>query len=93
MAAEMLMVDERAMILERVATVMRGVFSVPEAIITRNTSSLDIDGWDSLSHALLILGIEEEFGIELPLEKTYELNDVGGLVDLIAETKGHLAAP
>lgn len=72
-------------ILERVSRVMRKVFVIPEnAVITRSTSALDVEGWDSLSHSLFILAVEDEFGVDLPLDKTYEMQNIGELVDLIA---------
>jgi acyl carrier protein len=71
-------------VLVRVVDVMRQTFVVPAGtVVTRATSSADIDGWDSLSHALFILGLEDAFGIELPLEKTTEARDVGELIDLL----------
>ena len=73
--------------LERIAGVMRGVFHVPpDARITRETSAVDVEGWDSLSHSLFILAVEDEFGIDLPLDKTYEMQNIGELADLIAAT-------
>lgn len=72
-------------VLARIASVMRSVFGVPPGTeITRSTSALDVDGWDSLSHSLFILGVEDEFGLDLPLDKTYEMKNIGDLVDLIA---------
>ena len=47
----------------------------------------DVQGWDSLSHALFIMGVEQEFGLRLPLAKVFELADVGALVDLIEHSK------
>ncbi len=71
-------------VLERVTQVMFQVFSPPQGtVVTRATSSADIAGWDSLSHSLFILGVEDEFGADLPIDKTYEMKDVGDLVDLI----------
>ena len=78
------MVDESADVLRRVASVLTQVFSVPSnVVVTRATSSVDIDGWDSLSHSLFILGVEDEFGLDLQLDKTYEMQNIGDLVDLI----------
>ena len=75
-------------VLARIANVMRGVFGVPPGTeITRSTSAVDVDGWDSLSHSLFILGVEDEFGIDLPLDNTYEMRDIGDLIDLIAATQ------
>jgi acyl carrier protein len=70
-----------------VTEVMRRVFALaPGTVVTRSTSSADVDGWDSLSHSLFILDVEDAFGIELPLEKTFELRDIGELVDLVDAT-------
>lgn len=70
--------------LERVATVMRSVFQLaPEEPITSNTTSADIDGWDSLSHSVLIMNVEDAFGVDLPLDRVFALQNVGELVDLI----------
>lgn len=75
----------------RVSNVMRQVFGVSSTTaITRSTSSVDIDGWDSLSHSLFILGVENEFGMDLPLDKTYEMKNIGELVDLIAARQAEL---
>lgn len=71
--------------LERVSRVMQNVFSVPaDLTVTSETSAVDVEGWDSLSHSLFILAVEDEFGIDLPLDKTYEMQNIGELVDLIA---------
>ncbi len=70
-----------------VSQVVVRVFHLPEKVeISRATTASDVKGWDSLSHAMLILGVEEEFGIDLPLDRTYELANVGELVDLVCET-------
>ena len=74
--------------LDRVAGVMRGVFALPaDFVVTRATSSADVAGWDSLSHSLFILGVEDEFGMDLPLDRTFELQNVGELVDLVGSTE------
>jgi acyl carrier protein len=74
-------------ILTRVAKVMGTVFTIPSGkTIARETSAVDVEGWDSLSHSLFILAVEDEFGIDLPLDKTYEMQNIGDLVDLIAAT-------
>ena len=51
--------------------------------IERETTSADVPGWDSLSHSVLLMALEDRFGIELPLDRAYEANNVGEMVDLI----------
>lgn len=80
--------DSKTQILDRIERVMRGVFIIPKAAaITRSTSAVDVEGWDSLSHSLFILAVEDEFGIDLPFDKTYEMQNIGELADLIAATR------
>jgi acyl carrier protein len=81
-------VSDSEQVLDRIAKVMRGTFTVPPAFtVSRATSAVDVEGWDSLSHSLFILAVEDEFGIDLPLDKTYEMQNIGELVDLIAATR------
>ena len=74
-------------ILIEVARLIRATFRQPNAAIARETTALDVDGWDSLSHTMLLLEVETHFKVRLPPSRVYELADVGELVDLIAETK------
>lgn len=74
-------------IFERVREVMIRTFrAAAGTAIVNETTSADIDGWDSLSHSLLIMNVEDEFGVDLPLDRTYELQNVGELVDLLFDT-------
>ncbi len=43
----------------------------------------DVDGWDSLSHMMIITKIEEEFGIRFKLRELNKLKNLGSLVSLI----------
>lgn len=78
---------ERDEILNRIRAAMVRVFQLRDGShISRATSDEDIDGWDSLSHAMLIMAIENDFGVDLPLERATVAHDVGALVDLVADT-------
>lgn len=44
----------------------------------------DVDGWDSLSHVRLLLGIEDAFAIRLHSSEASALKNVGELLDLIS---------
>jgi acyl carrier protein len=68
----------------RIVNVMVRTFpNIRASSVTRNTVSSDVEGWDSLSHSMLIMGIEGEFAMELPLGEVYELANVGALADLV----------
>lgn len=71
-------------IFSKVSAVMAEMFRIPAGThIGPQTTSADVDGWDSLSHAVLIMKLEEVFGVDLPLERVYALKDVGELVQLL----------
>lgn len=51
------------------------------------TTSTDILGWNSLSHTILIMNVEEAFGIELPFDEIAGLANVGDLAALVRRVR------
>ena len=43
----------------------------------------NVDGWDSLSHMLIITEIERKFSIQFKLKELNKLNNLGSLLKLI----------
>jgi acyl carrier protein len=43
----------------------------------------DVDGWDSLTHIMLIVATEKEFGIKFTTQEIGDFKNVGSLVSLI----------
>ncbi len=69
-------------VMKIVASAVEDTFMVDASEVTRDTVAIDIPGWDSLSHIILLSNIEEEINKELDLEDiTFE--NVGNLVDFI----------
>lgn len=71
--------------LESVADCIRETVSSGPVPIVRDTSAANVRGWDSLSHTMILLNLEERFGIIIPTERIITLESVGDLVDLIDE--------
>ncbi len=71
--------------LERLQEVVRSVLRQPGLVIARDTTALDVDGWDSLAQARLMLAVEAQFGVTLPSERLFDLNCVGDLLDLLRD--------
>lgn len=69
--------------LDRVQDVMRGVFLDDTLVVSRSTTALDVDGWDSLSHSMLLLELEQAFGITLDADEAARCANVGELADCI----------
>ncbi len=72
--------------LERVADVIRETLHCGPVDIQRSTRAVDVRGWDSLSHTMVLMAVEDAFGLTLPEERIFGLADVGELVDLVDET-------
>lgn len=66
--------------MEDLTTVFRNVFEDDEIVLTNETTSNDIDGWDSLSHVVLIIAIENHFNIKFTTKELLTFNNVGDLL-------------
>ena len=69
--------------LEMLRKVIAEVLNVDEAEITLETTFVDDLGADSLDIFQIIMGLEEEFGIEIPPEKAESITTVGEALELI----------
>jgi acyl carrier protein len=74
---------------QRLTTVFRRVFDDDGIEIAPETTANDVEGWDSLSHANLIVAVEHQFAIRLAQREILALRNVG---DLAAAIERHLAA-
>lgn len=66
------------------------ISDVLESILEHNNFEMydeltakDVDGWDSLSHMMIITKIEEEFKIRFKLRDLNKLKNLGSLVSVI----------
>lgn len=71
-------------ILQEVTEIFRTVFDDESLVITRETTSDDIEDWDSLEQINLLVAMEKKFSVKFKLEDVHNLADVGEIVDLIA---------
>ena len=70
----------------RVAAVIAKTLGHSNFEINPALTASEVEGWDSLSHLMIITGIENEFGVRFKLKELNQLKNVGNLVTLI-ETK------
>jgi len=71
-------------LLEATARIIRETVQCGPVAITRDTRAMDVRGWDSLSHTMILMNLEDGFGVRLPMERVLGLGTVG---DLVAELK------
>jgi len=72
----------------QLSEVFRQVFDDNTIQLTAETTSNDIEGWDSLSHVNLMIAVELKFEIEFSQREVANFANVGELVECIEK---HLA--
>ena len=68
---------------EKLKEIIADVLNVDEDEITMDTTFVDDLGADSLDVFQIIMGIEEEFDIEIPFEEAEKIVTVGDAVEQI----------
>ena len=68
---------------EKLKKIIVDVLNVDENEITMDTTFIDDLGADSLDVFQIIMGLEEEFGIEIPNEQAEKIVTVGDAVEQI----------
>jgi acyl carrier protein len=51
--------------------------------VTDATTAADVEDWDSLNNVRILLALEEEYGVDLPVDELEGLRNVGELVGLV----------
>lgn len=69
--------------LVRLTTVLQEVFDDPALAIDEATTAEDIEGWDSVTHVLLVVAVEQAFAVKFKTAEIETLKNVGDLVRLI----------
>jgi acyl carrier protein len=74
---------ERTEIAEKIKGILINVLKHENFEIKDELSATDVEGWDSLTHMLIITDIEELFGVKFKLKELNKLNNLGNLIDLV----------
>lgn len=74
---------EREEILLKVQDVFRDVLENNDIILSPETTSNDLEEWDSLSHIQLIVGIEKKLGIKFTAREINEWKNIGEMIECI----------
>ena len=70
-------------IYERLNAVFQDVFDDEDITVNENTTSEDIEDWDSLEHINLVNAVEKEFGVKFTMAQVVGMKNVGEMVDII----------
>lgn len=73
----------REEVYERLNSVFREVFDDDSIELCDETTSDDIEDWDSFEHINLVVAVEDEFSFKIPMGKVITMKNVGEMVDII----------
>lgn len=73
----------REAVFETLNEVFRDVFDDENIRVTDNTTSNDIEDWDSLEHINLLAAVEQEFGVKFNMGQVVSMKNVGEMADII----------
>ena len=74
-------------VFERLTVLFREFFDDDMIVLRDDTTAEDIKGWDSFEHINLMLTVEREFGIQIPMKVVTSMKNVGEMADIILEMK------
>lgn len=60
-------------------------FGISPRSLKPETTADDVDGWDSLNHARLLMRLERDLDRQIPDHLLFELTNVGDLVRVLGE--------
>ena len=71
--------------LEKIRQILSEQFNCDPESITENTNFKDDLGADSLDLFELVMGLEEEYSIEIPAEELTDINTVGDVISYLKD--------
>lgn len=74
---------KREEVYERLNEVFQEFFDDETIVLSDETTADDIEGWDSFEHINLMVAVEEEFSMKIPMGKIVTMKNVGEMVDII----------
>lgn len=70
-------------IIDKIETIVANSVNHHDFIITEATKPEEILGWDSLSNAMILTAIEQEFGIKFKFSDMIAWKSVGDLANIV----------
>lgn len=75
----------RDTIIAEITPIFQDILDLPELVITPDHNATNVEGWDSLAHINLVVGIEKYYRIKFALGELQGLKNVGEMADLIQQ--------
>jgi acyl carrier protein len=62
--------------MEQFISWLEDILNVKHGMLNMETTKADVGTWDSLMHLRIVMEIEEEYDVEIPMDKINEINSV-----------------
>ena len=76
---------ERAEVLKQINEIFIDTLDDEDIVIDETSQASDVDGWDSLTHIMLVVAIEKNFKIKFTSQEILSWKDVGGMINSIID--------
>ncbi len=78
----------RENVFEELNCIFRNIFDDDDITLSDETSSADIEDWDSLEQINLVVAIQDKFNVKFNIDEVNAMKNVGEMVDFILEKIG-----
>lgn len=72
---------------QQIKKIIAGVLNVDPALVTDDLAVGSIPEWDSVGNLAIISTVEQELGVEFPLEDLFDLTSVKTIIDAVNRLK------
>lgn len=69
----------------QIQELFRGVLKRQDFKLSRELTTFDVDGWDSLMHMQLLAQIEKKYNLRFQLKDVMRMKNIGDLVDSVTK--------
>ena len=67
----------------QITQLLSELFNVDVSTLTAESSTADVEGWDSLGQLMVIVELEQRFGVQIPPERGESLTSVAKIRDFL----------
>lgn len=75
----------RAEVLKEITQILNQVLDKTDVVLEETTKAKDVDGWDSLNHAIFIGDVQKHYKVKFTLREVLNLKEVSNICDLVLQ--------